>query len=173
MEKRAGSTRPVETYMVPTMLLVCQRPPGWKQSDNCMGLCGLSKLGWQQATTVHHVGGTSASDKKFSDKNTFLKQCRWEKEFQLSPLSGFPCEIFSMEGNDILCFLSQEVVFVLGDSFLHASVESSGFCMLVTEQLAWKSPPLNRLLLREKRIILILSRQDDNRLLEWRYRCLP
>lgn len=67
------------------------------------------------------------------------------------------CEIFGMEGNDIPCFLNQEIVFVLGDSFLHASVESSGVCVLVTEKLACESPPLNRLLLKEKRVILTLS----------------
>ena len=78
-----------------------------------------------------------------------------------------------MEGNDILCFLNQEIVFVLGDSLLHASVESSGFSALATEELAWESPPLNRVLVKEKRIILILSREDDNCLLEWRYTCLP
>lgn len=68
------------------------------------------------------MGGTSASDKNYSDKNAFLKQCRWEKEFQLFLLFDCPCEFFGMEGNDILCFLNQEIVFILGDSFLHASM---------------------------------------------------
>lgn len=53
-----------------------------------------------------------------------------------------------MEGNDILCFLNREIVFVLGNS-LHASIESTGLCVLLTEQLAWESPPVNRLLIGE------------------------
>lgn len=106
-----------------------------------MGLSGLPKLSWQQAT-VRGVGGTSTSDKNSVTRVFFLKQCRWEKEFQLFPLPGFPCETSGTEGYDILCLLNQEIVFVLGHSFLHASIESSGVCVLVTEQLAWESPPL-------------------------------
>lgn len=104
-----------------------------------------------------------------------------------------------MEGNYILCFLNWEIVFVLGDS-LHASIESTGLCVLLTEQLAWESPPVNRLLIEEGIItitewlrlektsgchlvlpsaqagphivILILSRQNNNRLLECSDVCL-
>lgn len=50
--------------------------------------------------------------------------------------------------------LIRKLFFVLGGSFLHASVGSFGVYMLVIEQLAWESPPCNRLLLREKRITL-------------------
>lgn len=54
-------------------------------------------------------------------------------EFQLFLLFDFPCEIFGMEGNYILFFLDQEIVFILGDPFLHALMESDEVCLLETE----------------------------------------
>lgn len=54
-----------------------------------MGLAGLAKGGLQQATTCY-VEGTSASDKKSAIGTLFCERCRWEKEFQLFLLSGFP-----------------------------------------------------------------------------------
>lgn len=117
---------------VTTMLLVCQHPPGWKQQDHLHGTLQVRLATGYLTPCRRH----QHKWQKFSDKNAFLKQCKWEKEFQLFPLSGFPCEIFGMEGNDILCFLNQEIFFVLGDSLPHASIEGSGFCALATEELA-------------------------------------
>ena len=137
---------------------------------NCTGLSGLPKSGWQQAT-IHHVGDTSISDRNSVVRVLFWNSADGRRNSSFFH-SVFPCEIFGVERNYILCFLNQEIIFVLGDSFLHASIGSSGFCMLVTEQLAWESPSVNRLLLKEKSY-LILSRQDGNCLLELRYTCLP
>lgn len=60
---------------------------------------------------------------------------------------ALPVEIFSMEENDILCFLNWEIV--LGDSLLRALIESSGLCVLLTGELVGEGPPGNMLLLEE------------------------
>lgn len=76
-----------------TMLSGCQHPAGWKQWDHLHGTLRTFQVrlatGYRTPCRRHQ-----RKRQKFSDKNAFLKQCRWEKEFQLFRFSGFPCEIF-------------------------------------------------------------------------------
>lgn len=103
----------LQEAVMTTMLSVCQHPPGWKQWDRLHG----TFWSFQKRLATGYCTPWRRHQRKwqkFSDKNAFLKQCRWEKEFQLFQFSGFPCEIFGMGGNDVLCFLNQEIVLCSG-----------------------------------------------------------
>lgn len=104
----------------------------------CVGISGLSKSGWHQ--TAAWEAPEAASDRRNS---SFLHNLL------------LPVEIFSMEENDILCFLNWEIA--LGAFCLCALIERGGLYVLLAEELVWESPPANMLLARTTELCVIPS----------------